>query len=319
MLTDSSSRKVLTAGGYHLRQVAKMVVNYRGQRHSVLRHELFYLLARMSPALAVDSDGVRYYVSTKDRGLSRTVFGNGSYEQDVMSHTIALLERHVHRSPLLDGRIFLDIGANIGTSTIPALKTFRAARAVSVEPDTENYKFLRCNVIANDLEDRVQTLQAALSDRSGTGTLERAEGSWGDHRVRMSTGSPEGAFGESSRPTVAVSLLRFDDMVRDLSIDLSLVGLVWMDVQGHEGHVLAGATSLLASEVPVAMEYWPYGLRRAGGLTMLHNLIATNYRRVVDIRASMAGSPTADLAAADVAKLAARYGGETYTDLLLLK
>ncbi len=311
--------KFLAESKHHLRQVVKMAINYRGTRDTLLRQEIFDLVRPFTPAIARESDGIWYYVSTHDYGLSRIVFGQGSYEQDVMAHTLRLAGEHVGRTPLLEGRIFVDIGANIGTSTIPALKEFGAAEAVSIEPDAENNKFLRCNLIANGLEDRVRTLQVALSDTTGTGTMEWAEGSWGDHRIRMNDGLPDGTFGESSRPTHAVSLTRFDDIARELPIDLSQVGIVWMDVQGHEGHVLAGASSLLASDVPLSIEYWPYGLKRADGLKMLHDIIATNYRKVVDIRASMEGVGSAELPAAEVAILAERYAGETYTDILLVK
>jgi hypothetical protein len=37
-----------------------------------------------------------------------------------------------------------------------------------------------------------------------------------------------------------------------------------MDVQGHEGHILRGAQSLIATGVPLVFELWPYGLRSAG-------------------------------------------------------
>lgn len=310
--------KFVAVGMYHLRQVVKVAINYQGKRDYTLRQEIFDLVRPYTPAIARESDGLWYYVSTNDYGLSRVVFGQGSYEQDVMSYTIDLAGKYVGRVPLLDGRVFVDIGANIGTSTIPALKMFGASQAVSIEPDAENYKFLRCNLIANDVEDRVRTLRVALSDKSGSGTLEFAEGSWGDHRIRTQAGLPDGIFLESTRPTRTVPLTRFDDVVGELPIDLSQVGIVWMDVQGHEGHVLAGAATLRESDVPVAMEYWPYGLRRAGGLDLLHDAIAADYRTVVDIRASMAGAE-AELPASDVAMLAQRYGDETYTDLLLLK
>jgi len=296
-----------------------MAINYQGKRAVVLREEIFDLVRPYTPAIARESDGIWYYLSTNDYGLSRVVFGQGSYEEDVMAHTLSLAGDYVGRTSLLEGRIFVDIGANIGTSTIPALAKFGAAEAVSIEPDVENNKFLRCNLIANGLEDRVRTFQVGLSDTTGTGTLEWAEGSWGDHRIRMSSDLPDGTFGESSRPTHAVSLTRFDDIAREMPIDLDRVGIVWMDVQGHEGHVLAGASSLLASEVPVAIEYWPYGLERAGGLDLLHDLVATHYRKVVDIRASMAGVEGAEMPAAEVGILAERYAGETYTDILLVK
>jgi FkbM family methyltransferase len=303
----------------HLKQVAKLVANYGGQRHAVLRQGMFDLIGRVSPVAAVDAGTTRYFVSTSDRGLSRTVFEQGSYEQDVMDHTITLAEKHTGRSPLLAGRTFVDVGANIGTSTIPALTVFGAADAVSVEPDAENYKLLRCNLIANELDDRVRTVRAAVSDRRGTGVLELGQGSWGDHRVRTRPDAPEGRFQESSRETVEVPLLRFDDLVAEMGIDLSRVGMVWMDVQGHEGHVLAGAASLLATGVPVAIEYWPYGLARAGGTGLLHDLVGDAYRTVVDIRASMTGTAPAELPASQISTLEARYPEEAYTDLLLLK
>ncbi len=252
----------MTKTTFHLKQLAKVVLNHRGQRHVVLRQELFDLLSRFSPAVAVDHAGIRYYVSTGDAGLSRIVFGEGSYEQDIMEHALSLAERHCGRAPLLQGRTFVDVGANIGTSTLPALLTFGAADAIAFEPDDENYRLLRCNLVANEVENRARTLRLALSDHAGHGELERAESSWGDHRVRVLAGSPDGSYGESSRPTARVELVRFDDAVRDLPIDLGRVGIVWMDTQGHEGHILAGARSLLESDVPVLIEYWPYGLRR---------------------------------------------------------
>lgn len=312
-------RRSTEATARHLRQVVKLVTNYRGQRRTVLRQEIFDLVGRVSPVIAIDSDSTRYFVSTRDRGLSRTVFGQGSYEQDVMDHTIALVEKRVGRAPLLAGRMFVDIGANIGTSTIPALTVFGAAAAVAIEPDAENYKLLRCNLIANDLEDRARTVRAAVSDRRGTGILEQDADSWGDHRVRTRADASDGLFRESTRSTVSVPLISFDDVARELPIDLDSVGLVWMDVQGHEGHVLAGASSLLARDIPVVVEYWPYGLRRARGLTLLHDLIGDAYRTVVDIRASMTGSGPAEVPASQINMLSGRYDGEAYTDLLLLK
>ena len=309
---------VLAKSTFHLKQLAKVILNHHGERRVVLRQELFDLLGHFSPAAAVDSGGIWYYVSTSDTGLGRIVFGQGSYEQDIMSYSLHLAERCSGRVPLLEGRTFIDIGANIGTSTLPALLRFAAADAIAFEPDAENYKLLRCNILANDVEDRVRAVRVALSDRTGRGVLERSESSWGDHRVRVQSQLDHGSYGESRRPTDPVELTRFDDVVRDLPIDLGRVGVVWMDTQGHEAHVLAGARSLLESDIPVVIEYWPYGLRRADGLTLLHDLVATYYRRVVDVRASLTGDRVVDLPASDLPELATRYNGESYTDLVLV-
>jgi hypothetical protein len=70
-------------------------------------------------------------------------------------------------------------------------------------------------------------------------------------------------------------------------ISAAEIDLVWMDVQGHEAHVLAGATCLAG--VPVVTEFWPFGLRRAGALARFHELTAG--RRSVDLDGSGPYSP----------------------------
>ena len=63
------------------------------------------------------------------------------------------------------GRSFVDVGANIGTTTIPALLSHGFETAVAIEPEPENVRVLRMNVLLNDLEDRV--------DGAARGRLER--------------------------------------------------------------------------------------------------------------------------------------------------
>lgn len=63
-----------------------------------------------------------------------------------------------------------------------------------------------------------------------------------------------------------------------------------MDVQGHERRVLGGATAVLQREIPIVMEYWPYGLRLADDMEALHELLSANYRQVIDVRASMSAN-----------------------------
>jgi FkbM family methyltransferase len=302
------------------RQLVKAAINYKHQRRFWLRLAAFDLLAKFSPAVAVETEGTRYYLATADWPFSRVVFGMGSYEGEIMAEAIALVERATHSRPLLRGRTFIDVGANIGTSSIPAVKKFGASEVIAFEPDAETYKLLRCNVIANDLEDRVRTIRTGLSNSSGAGILEHSETSWADHRIRIGDGAVGGVFNEANRATVEVPLARLDDVVRDLPIDLDRVGLLWMDVQGHEAHVLAGASNLLARDIPVVMEYWPYALRRADGLSMLNQIVADNYTRVVDVRASMSYTSIVEVPAAKLSELEAIYGEDlAYTDLILLK
>lgn len=273
-------------------------------------------MSHFTPFVASGIDDIWYFVNTRDAGIGRSVFGEGSYEFDEMAFAFDLADKYSPRPPALKGRTFIDIGANIGTTVIPALLNFGAENAVALEPETDNYKLLRSNLIFNELEDRVVTAKLALSDCEGVGTLEH-DGGGGDHRIRMNTALPDGTYHESRRRTMEVQLATFDQVVEELAIDLEQVGLVWMDTQGHEGHILAGAQSLLTSDIPVVLEYWPYGLRRAEGLEMLHQLISMHYRIVIDLRCAMREG-VVEMPASDIGNLAERYPGETYTDLLLV-
>ena len=42
------------------------------------------------------------------------------------------------------------------------------------------------------------------------------------------------------------------------------VGLVWVDIQGHEGQFFEGARHFLSQGTPVVSEFWPYGIKRSG-------------------------------------------------------
>jgi FkbM family methyltransferase len=219
----------------------------------------------------------------------------------------------------LDETTVVEIGANIGSHTVELLRRYGAGHVVAIEPDRDNCNLLRQNVVANDVADHVTLLTLALSDTDGAVELELSHVNSGDHRVRVTDPPANGA--ESERATVEVRAARFDSLVDSGEIDLGTTGLVWMDAQGHEGHILRGAQRLLESPVPVVMEYWPYGLRRAGGLEVLHEALAAHYTHVIEIHPPGDAAPRV-LKATDVARLEAEYGwseDSPGTDLILAR
>jgi FkbM family methyltransferase len=267
------------------------------------------LLRAATPLAAVDRDGIRYLVRTGDRGVSRVTYMTGDYDLDVMEDALARLARVVG-SDVLAGRVFVDVGANVGTSSIPAVRRFAASRAVAFEPAEENFRILSANLALNGLVDRIDARRVGISDAPGIAQLELAPRNSGDHRIRTSAAFD--AYHENRRPTAEVELVRLDDALDEVGVDAGEVGLLWVDTQGHEGHVLAGAPRLLDARVPVVCEYWPYGLRRAGGLDTFHSIVAQSFSEVIDARAD-------DVLPADrVSELPDRYPSERYTDLILI-
>jgi FkbM family methyltransferase len=272
------------------------------------REWFFKIARRFTPIVAVDSDLGRLNVSTNDRIIGMQTFLEGGYDRDAIDSVLTDLATHRPGWHDTDGLI-VEVGANIGTTS---LILAQYGPVLAFEPIPENVALLRQNVVANGMQHRVTIRAMALSDAAGTVSMELHASNSGDHRVRMTTA--EGLHGEHDRATATVRSARLDDEVEG-----QRVSLVWMDAQGHEGFVLAGAPEVLRSGPPMVVEYWPYGLQRAGGLELLERLIAENYTTVVD--SSRRGRDHAEaFPAGSLPKLRARYPtiGD-YTDLVLLR
>jgi FkbM family methyltransferase len=287
----------------------KALTNTGDQRRAVLRRYVFDATRQVTPGVIAESDGHRFLVSTRDKELGRSTFSEGTYELNVMRGALKSLASEIGHDPVA-GRVFVDVGANVGTTTAPAVTQFGASRVLAIEPSPENFAFLRCNAILNGIEDRVTCVQVAVSTTTGTLTLELSDINLGDNRVRAAV--QPGDYREERWATITVPAAPLDAIITDADVDPSTIGLVWVDTQGHEGQVLASAPTLLARRIPFVIEYWPYGLRRSDGLGLLHSIISDSFSTVVDARRGER------LPAGTVAALADYYTGRSYTDLLLV-
>jgi FkbM family methyltransferase len=179
--------------------------------------------------------------------------------------------------------LFLDVGANIGTTCIAAVRLHRFERAVALEPHPDNCLLLRRNALLNDVE--VDVVEAAASSRAGVESLSIHPTNSGGHKL-----GPVGA-----RRTIPVRTTTLDSLALE-------PGLIWIDVQGGEGRVLEGARETLRSRPPIVLELYP---RKLGeGLETIRE-VARDYR-VVDLRG---GTRDFDQIVRDV--------GHTLTDVLL--
>jgi len=268
----------------------RWVLNYRGQRRAITRGYLFDTLRQVTPSVAIETDGLRLYLSTADRVVSRRIFASGLWEPMMFERVFRALAGHGLGAGLA-GKVFLDIGANIGTASCHAVCAWGAAVSLAFEPAPQNLRFLRQNVVANGLEDRVRIHPCALSDRDGHVEFELSDLNSGDHRVRTATAEDRPALlGESNWTTMEVTSRRLDGYVEDGTVALDEAGLAWIDVQGHEGHVFGGAHKLLSSQVPIVCEYWPYALRRAGGFERFRDELAGRRSGFVDLTQPTSGA-----------------------------
>lgn len=270
-------------------------------------HPPFEQLAGLTP-IAASTGTPTYLFSTRDVVISREVFRHSEYEEDQLRWVLDHLGQPQLR------RTVVEVGANIGTTSVPLLVRFGAACVEAFEPDEMNFDLLRCNLILNHVDDRAITRQLAISDIDGEVTFELCPWNFGDHRVRIDGEATAGLHDEESRSTVVVPARRLDDVVTTAP---EQIGLVWVDAQGHEAHILEGATGLLDQGMPWVIEYWPYGLARQRGLDRLNAVLAKRSSHVVDVRRSMKQGRAVLQETADLGRLVAELGND-YTDLILV-
>lgn len=282
------------------------------------RGEFFDAAGRFTPAIAVQGKNGFFFVGTGDRQLGRGLFVKGHRaEMGTMSAAITILQR-LGLKPKIAGKTFLDIGANIGTSSITALRSFGFSSAIAIEAAPDNHRLLRMNAIANGFEDRVRALNYAVSDTEGTGWLALSGHNWGDHQVVPKKARRRGST-RRTREVIEIEQVTIRSLIESGEIDPDEIGLIWMDVQGHEGHVLEAAAPLLDRAVPMITEFHPWMLKRSQGLARMHRAVSDAYSHVVDLRTVSRDIDFQLLPSGDIRKLTDLYlggGRRRFTDVL---
>ena len=139
------------------------------------------------------------------------------------------------------GDTAIDAGANVGyMSLLASVAAGPAGRVISFEPHPELFNILQRNVAATAGRFRIASIElhnVALGDSPGTAELVLPEDFSANDGVSQIASSP--IFGVRSIP---VSVVALDDMLGD-----SFAGVLKLDVEGFEIHVLRGAMRALES------------------------------------------------------------------------
>lgn len=105
-------------------------------------------LAARGHLILCDLGGQRLFVDPSDRAISDAVIWRGAYQRDEFDRVLALL---VTAGRLPPKKVFLELGANIGTHTVYAMRSGHFARAVVFEPEPHNARLLVMNIDINAL------------------------------------------------------------------------------------------------------------------------------------------------------------------------
>jgi FkbM family methyltransferase len=179
-------------------------------------------------------DGVRIGVPDDLREMSRWVLEEqGDWFED---------ELRFVRGWFPEGGTAIDVGANYGCYTLSLAKRCGpTGRVIAFEPGASVAAILERSVQANGFE-QIRIVQAAVSDRSGTGWLRHLHTS--ELGELAEPGSDEG-------PGESVDLVSLDDHLAASPVDR--LDYLKIDAEGAELAVLRGAESSLAAHSPLVM------------------------------------------------------------------
>ena len=217
-----------------------------------------------------------FVVNSRDTAIGKCLYQYGSFDFDKFTEALEVIGRMGLHPP----DVCVDIGANIGSICIPAVSRGLVRSAIAIEPEPENCRLLRANIELNDLRSKIEVHEMAAGSKDGeTLTLQLHADNLGDHRITTNGGSGG----------VAVKSGKIDTVIGDRD---NL--LIFMDAQGYEGHILAGATRVLSKLPPLVMEFWPTGLERTASFQMLLAAVA-GYDSFVDLKHPDNVRPIGDL------------------------
>jgi FkbM family methyltransferase len=145
----------------------------------------------------------------------------------------------VYRLPFPDPcGVLLDLGANIGLTSVWMAKRYPFTRIIAVEPEPDNAALVRRNLELNGIKGEV--LEAAVGPREGTA------------RFQVNTSSNQGRLSDSGVPVAMVSV---DSILEKFLVPQ--LDLIKIDIEGGEQELFVGPTGWLDHTKAIIIEFHP--------------------------------------------------------------
>lgn len=137
----------------------------------------------------------------------------------------------------------LDLGSNIGLSAIYFARCFPLARLACVEPAPENLRLLSRNLELNGVA--AEIIPSAVDVTDGNTWMERGSFDYG-HKITHASEQPSASLFEVESVSIASIMQR---------LGWSRIGLVKMDIEGHEKVLLSRSCDWLHLTDALCLEY----------------------------------------------------------------
>ena len=231
------------------------------------RHWNFLNHRRWHHYIAASTEGLNYVGTAADNFVLRSMYLTGenhtAYELKVF---LALAKKYYGIDSTGEG-IFLELGANIGTTDIYFIKKLAPnLKWLAFEPNAENFKMLRINTILNDVEDKVTLVNCGLGDKFDEMTM----------YIGLDNPGSNTLIKLDDRPVEKVKIIPLDSYLAENKIAPQAIKYIWIDTEGYEAQVLLGAKNLLRENpAPIFMEFNPMAWNKTGYFERFVDLLKT--------------------------------------------
>ena len=224
--------------------------------------------------LIVNNYSEKYIVNSSDKTIGRSLYINGEFEFDLFLDALKILENKKYKK-------LIDVGANIGTICIPAIKRSIFEYSLAIEPEPYNYNLLIKNIFINDLNNKIETLNIALGQVDNEKLkFELSVDNFGDHQIK-SNSKEINIYNDDRRKVITVNAKKLDTVIKSFNLKETLI---WIDTQGYEGFILDGGKDTLSAKATIVIEFWPYGLDKFNSYNLLKSsLIKAEYKNCYDL------------------------------------
>ena len=184
------------------------------------------------------------YILHRNETISNSIFIDNEFDFYKIKRVLKIIKTKYY---------LLDIGANIGSISLPAIKRDYFKKAICFEPDKESYRLLKANILINGIEDQMIAYNLAISDKKGTQKLlsDNKNNRGNNMLVRNDT--------KMSKNITLVKTDILDNFCKKLNKENALIKI---DVQGHEGEILKKAKKTLTKKIPIMLEFEPVTMKK---------------------------------------------------------
>lgn len=171
--------------------------------------------------------GLQYKIPNLKEIIGFEIFVNGIYEKETSD---LILNR------LPENGIFIDVGANIGSISLPVCKSRPDVKAICIEASSKIYSYLLNNVKLNNIENCILVNKII----------------WNKDDVLLNFFAPVELFGKGSVSPVftnvaeSVKSITIDTLISQLGI--TNVHVIKIDIEGYEYFAFKGAENLLRQD-----------------------------------------------------------------------